>query len=82
MNFIENLFHIAPDDGSGLLEFMILGVLGLAFLLHIIRNGNLKRYRPRIFKSARTAPLRQTPPALAPLSHARQQALRSLRLRE
>lgn len=59
MNFIENLFHIAPDDGSGLLEFMILGVLGLAFLLHIIRNGNLKRYRPRIFKSARTAPLRQ-----------------------
>jgi hypothetical protein len=35
MQWIENLFHVDPDGGSGVLEAIILGVVALAVVLVI-----------------------------------------------
>jgi len=44
MNWIEQLFGVSPDGGSGTLEFLIFAipVAGL-YLLHRIRLGRRKR---------------------------------------
>lgn len=54
MNFIEALFHVSPDDGSGTLEVMILSALcaALMMLAVIIINVRPKRGRPRALLKA------------------------------
>jgi len=44
MDFIERMFHIAPDYGSGALEAAILlASLVVPFALAVLRAGRLRR---------------------------------------
>jgi hypothetical protein len=59
VNFIESLFHIAPDGGSGLLESAIaLAVAVFLVLLYIIRSKALIRHLPSTLKGIMSQPLR------------------------
>jgi hypothetical protein len=41
MQWIENIFHVDPDGGSGVLEAIILGVVALAVVLVIFTKTTL-----------------------------------------
>jgi hypothetical protein len=46
MNFIEQIFHVSPDDGTGALEATILIVLLLApVALAVLRSKRLGKRR-------------------------------------
>ena len=45
MDFIERIFHLAPDGGNGLLELsLVLAVLGAPILFVVLRS--FRRRRP------------------------------------
>jgi hypothetical protein len=48
MNFIEHLFHLAPDNGSGLTEFIILIVLAVPLLLRLIYPWSTRSSKGRV----------------------------------
>jgi len=45
MDFLENLFHIAPDNGSGLTEIALFAVLAVAPLLLALRLKTKRQHR-------------------------------------
>jgi hypothetical protein len=47
MDFIERLFRISPDGGNGSLEFLIVAVIILAFIIVMIIA--LRQYFPKNF---------------------------------
>jgi len=48
MHFIEQIFHIAPDNGSGLLELsIIMAVLSIPAVLLAVRRRAKRRTNPR-----------------------------------
>jgi hypothetical protein len=47
MDFIERLFRISPDGGNGSLEFLIVAVIIIAFI--IVMTLALRQYFPKNF---------------------------------